>query len=396
MHASDHATFEIMRDADIATIARVMAHAFAGTRESSAQWLTAAGLEHMRVLRTPDGSTPACLMRIPMAQFYGGRSVPMVGIAGVGVAPEARGRGHAAAMMRACVQNLHDEGVALSGLYCSTQALYRRVGYEQAGLRYQIRLPISRISVPGKARNVRPLEKADEPLVRACYAAYAPRFDGALDRGAYCWGRVACFREVEHYPFGFFNVAGDLEGYVYLSQQRLPTGRHEVWLTDLAFLTPDAGRQILAFFADFEPTADTIVFHGSPAHPLLALLPQQRYSVEFKDVWMIRVTHLERALTSRGYNPGVSAAVTLDLHDDIIASHTGRWTIGVEDGRGTVARGGEGPVLSCTIRGLAAMYSGLFTPTQARMLGWCSGGDEAMHAAGAIFHGSMPWMIDQF
>ncbi|MBK9187813.1 MAG: sterol carrier protein domain-containing protein [Phycisphaerales bacterium] len=164
----------------------------------------------------------------------------------------------------------------------------------------------------------------------------------------------------------------------------------------MVFLTPDAGRQILAFFADFEPTADTIVFHGSPAHPLLSLLPQQRYSVEFKDVWMIRITHLDRALATRGYNPGVRTSVTLNVHDDVICGHEGSWMLRVEGGRAIVARGAEGPVLDCTISGLAAMYSGLFTPTQARMLGWCSGGDEAMHAAGAIFHGSMPWMIDQF
>ncbi|MBI3925782.1 MAG: GNAT family N-acetyltransferase [Armatimonadetes bacterium] len=71
-----------------------------------------------------------------MAQWFGGRAVPMTGIAGVAVAPEARARAVGRALIRETLQELHKEGVALSALYPSTLPFYRASGYELAGSRF--------------------------------------------------------------------------------------------------------------------------------------------------------------------------------------------------------------------------------------------------------------------
>lgn len=397
MNVPTRATYEIMREPDIVPVARVLSHAFASSRESVAGWLNAAGLENMRVMRAADGSTPACLLRIVMGQYFAGRSVPMTGIAGVGVAPEARGRGLAAEMMRACLREIHAEGTPLSGLFCSTQALYRKVGYEQAGLSATIRLPVSRIEVKSRERRVRLLEPGDAGSIRACYARFAGRYNGMLDRGEYSWSRVARFFEVDHVPFGFFDAAGALQGYIYLSQQKPPgPGRHDVYLSDVAFLTPDAGRQILAFLADFEPTANNVVFRGSPSHPLLALLPQQRSTIEIAETWMLRITHLERALTNRVYPAGVRAGLTLDVRDEVIPEQNGLWALDVDEGTADLRRGDGGHVLRCSIGSLAAMFAGLYPASQSSILGWCEGDAEAIRTADALFPGSMAWMTDRF
>ncbi len=52
-----------------------------------------------------------------MAHWFGGESVPTLGIAGVGVDPAARGKGLALRLMQACLRDAREAGVALSSLY---------------------------------------------------------------------------------------------------------------------------------------------------------------------------------------------------------------------------------------------------------------------------------------
>ena len=49
-----------------------------------------------------------------LGQYFGGRSVPMAGIAAVGVPPEHRGRGVAKQLMTLTLQGLRDEGPVLN------------------------------------------------------------------------------------------------------------------------------------------------------------------------------------------------------------------------------------------------------------------------------------------
>jgi len=76
-----------------------------------------------------------------MVQWWHGRSLPMAGVAGVTVAPEARGRGLGRALMTALLTEIAARGYPLSALYPSTMTIYRSVGYEAAGGMYQVSMP---------------------------------------------------------------------------------------------------------------------------------------------------------------------------------------------------------------------------------------------------------------
>ncbi len=394
--------YGVIEDSEVKGAARLLAHAFAGPLDKSEEWLRAAGVEHARVVREADGPA-ACLLRVPMGQVFGGRSVPMVGIAGVAVGPESRGKGLARRLMQECMRELAAEGAPLSGLYASTQTLYRQVGFEQAGHWFGVRLPLHRIDVRQKGRALRPLAEADMPAVEACYRAFASRFNGPLDRGTYIWKRVRVWRGEVYHAFGIDGGGGrGLDGYMYLAQQRKPeTGRHDVALTDLVFLTPEAGRQLLAFLADFATVGDDATFTAGPVHPVLTLLGQQKYEVQKRDYWMLRVLDMKGAIEGRGYPRAVSATVRVEIADDLLSANAGAWTVRVEGGRATVTRdgGGEkgapGPIL-CDIRGLAPLYSGFFTGREAALAGLVQGPDDALDAATAIFSGGTPWMTDMF
>jgi predicted acetyltransferase len=384
------------QDADIAAAAQIISLAFAGPLDSSEEWLRKAGVEHLRVLRDSAGVLLACLMRIPMGQFFGGSSMPLIGIAGVGVAPEARGRGIAGCLMAAAVQEIAAEGVPLSGLYPATLPLYRRVGYEQAGHRFEIRLPLKHIDCRDRSMPMRPIGQADRAAVQACYRAFASQFDGPLDRGAYVWNRVEQGRDVKYTGFAVIGDGGAIEGYLYLSQQRKShRGRMDITLSDVAFTTARAGRRLLAFLEDFSSIGDDVTLFGGPMHPLLALLSEQRYHVELRDHWMLRIVNLKQALQSRAFSPRIAAELHLEIEDPLIEANRGRWILSVEAGHASVQPGGRGD-LRMDIRALASLYAGYHTAEQLLLLGACEGAIAAARAAAGIFAGTTPWMSDMY
>src|SRR6188472_2646688 len=115
-----------MKKTELAQLAELLGNSFAFPAEEATPWLRGAGLEHVRVVR--DGRIVlACLLLVPMGQYFGGRSVPMFGVAGVGVSISARGRGVGRFVMTQAMRELGARGVALSTLYPSTQTLYRSV-----------------------------------------------------------------------------------------------------------------------------------------------------------------------------------------------------------------------------------------------------------------------------
>jgi predicted acetyltransferase len=402
-------------DSDIPALARLIHFAFASPVDGAAAWLRTSGVEHLRVVRAetrPDAAPIATLMRIPMGQRYGGRSVPLMGIAGVAVAPEARGGGLALGMMRTAVREIADE-MPLSALYASTQALYRQAGYEQAGHRVQTTLPLGAINVRERSGTLVPLTEAHRPSVKACYDRYAAAFDGALDRGPYVWGRVENWHGEAYEGFGVLAPGADardpgspLDGYVYFVQRRkigaAPAGKHDIGVSDLAYTTPEAGRRLLGFLADFAMVADTAVFHGAPHHPLLALMPLQVHQSFTKEAWMLRICDFKRAVEARGYCRGVRATATIGVTDDVVERNTGVWELSVAGGSAAARRVDPDPSRAPTdaahadIRGVVPMYTGLLSPAQARLAGLVRGSDAAMTVLGAVFPAGSPWTSDFF
>lgn len=393
--------FGPMREAEVSAAARIVALCFASTREECITWLGQAGHDQVRVLRESVDGAPeapvASLLRIPMGQWWGGRSVPMVGIAAVGVPPEGRGRGTAGRLMAGALREIHDEGVPLSVLYAATQPLYRRVGYEQAGYRFEIRVPVRTFDVRERSMQVREITDADQQQVVACYQKFAGAFNGPLDRGAYIWGRVRKGRGGDFTGFAAIGDGGMIEGYVFLnSVRKADRGRHEVNLSDLAFSTAKAGRRVLSLVSEYASMADDVVLFGGPMHPALFLLGEQRYRFDLRDHWMLRVVNVPRALEARGYHPGLSCSAVLEVRDSVIPENEGRWTVSIEGGIASVKRGSEGPALTVDACGLAALYSGFLSATQLRLLGRAEGNDDAARVWDGVFAGTAASMSDMF
>ena len=354
-------------------------------------WFAAAGTDQVRGLWV-DGAPVAALLRIPMGQHLGGRVLPMVGVAAVGVRLDARRRGHGSALMRAALAEMREEGAALSTLYASNMPLYRGVGYEAAGSAHQgeIRPTVIRAGMEGL--RARGLEAADLAEVEAIQAGCA--WPGALDRGPYIWSRVRARKG--KFTSGLALVAedGGIEGYLYARPESVGQARHKLVLTDVGARTPRAWRAAWAALADLGTMVEKISFVTHPADPFLLAQPHQLATVRLFECWMVRVLDAARLLEGRGYAPGSAGRVDLEV-DDPLGLCGGRFRLEVEGGRGRLRPGGEG-----TVRmgpgGLATISTGFRSPAQAALLGLVEGPPEALDLLGGLLAGSAPWMRDLF
>lgn len=395
-------TYRTMTDADAPDVMRLISTAFGVTKEQFDSWLAVARADRFRVMERAGEPAVSCLLLADLGQFFGGRLVGMEGVAGVAVAPEARGGGEGAAIMREAILEMHRRGVALSTLFPATQALYRRVGYEQAGYMNEIRITPSTIgaSREDRALPMRPVKPEDWPRIESAHREAMTPINAAIARNSYIWERVRVWRG-EPTRGWVIDVDGRIEGQISLlirtdSADRI--GRKEVFCSDVQAYTARAARRMLAFLQDLGSMVNEIAFYGGPNHPLLLLLPEQRWTRAAScELWMLRIVDVERALTERGYPQGLSARVEMEFTDELIPSNNARFTLEVEGGRGRVKRGGSGSAsLAMHIRDFAPIYTALQPPIVMHRLGKVTGDAHLCESLGAIFAGGTPSITERF
>lgn len=372
----------------------IMTWSFGIPRADLVEFYSRVGREHTRVFREA-GRVEAALTLIPMGQFFGGRSVPMSGVNLVGAAPESRGRGTATRLMNACVREMRDAGVPISTLYPAKQTLYRRAGWEIAGARWEISVPVRDLERKSRDLAVRLAEKADEPALAALYRRVAERHQGTVDRTPFMWRRITDPLKPDVKGFVVDGKDGP-EAYAYLRVSR-PEGtmRQELHATDLLAATPAGARRLLAFLGDHDSLADRAMWYGNPADPLLGHLREHVWKARMYFPWMIRILDPKAALEARGWPAGMGTEIHFELEDPVLPENTGRFVLEIAGGEARVRAGGDGRIRG-HIRGLAALYGGWQTPDTVRTLGLLDGDPAEMAKAQAAFAGPTPWMSDMF
>lgn len=393
-------TVDIPRDEDdFFRYGAIAAGVFGFAPERAQIVFDSVGRENVRVVRV-NGEIAGGMLVIPMGQFFGGRSVPMLGIALVAVAPESRASGAASTMMRAGLKEYRTRNGAISTLYPATQPVYRRAGYEQAGVHFTYSLPTAGLDVRERGLELRPVQPEDDAALRSLYLKWAANHPGNLARNDYMWRRVYELRGEKAQGFVVAR-GGEIEGYLFYFQRTAPAPAglnlpgYTMHLTDFVATTPTSARHLLTFLADHRSLVNTVYWNGGPNEPVLGLLGELTATVTLRWNWMLRVVHLEQALMARGYGPGLSAELHLNVRDDVLAENEGRWVVRVRDGAATVERGGQG-TLEIDVRGLASLYSGYATPAALVAQGYLTGPSAELLAAGSVFAGPFPWLRDQF
>ena len=380
--------------ADLAALGEMIRHAFGMAPAYLDTYMRRLGRESFRCVRA-DGQVAGGLAVYSLGQWFGGRRVPMAGLAAVAVPPEGRGRGTARALLTATLSELHAREVALSTLYPATHTLYRSVGYEQAGNRAWRRFAPSSIGLADRTLPIRPVSPLD-PQLRVLYRTWAESQQGVLDRGEPMWQRLADplldGADVQGYLAG---PEGAPEGYVLFVQRGSAIGPMEIAVRDFVALTAGAGRRLLTLLADHRSVVKEIAWPGQLNDPVLCLIPELDMRIEKPERWHLRIVHVPAALAARGYPPELDAELHLAVRDATLPANEGRFVLRVKGGRGEVTKGGRGE-LALDVRGLAPLYSSYLAPAQLAAIDMLAGAPAALATAAAIFAGPEPWMADFF
>ena len=329
-----------------------------------------------------------------MVQCWHGRLVPMAGVAGVKVAPEARGGGTGRALTAALLAEIEARGYPLSALYPATAPLYRSFGYEIAGGRYQVTLP-------GRSlRALLPPEAGpkDQDTLRRSGPADAAEISAVIER-SYSAARVS--GPVNHDLATSALLLDDEDVYSYLSDDAFVcygwSPRHEITVYFSVACTPAAIRAVWSLIASHASIAETVHAVAGPADPVGWLTAEPDARLRRIGEWMLRVVSAPAAVAARGFPAGLRVSVPLTLADPQFPANAGTWRLTVADGRGTLTRGPEdrGAALRLGPRGLAALYAGTPLATL-RMAGLASEGDPAADAALDAAFAATPYMLDHF
>ncbi|MBV6624416.1 MAG: GNAT family N-acetyltransferase [Rivularia sp. (in: Bacteria)] len=377
---------------EVQKFGKILKQCFLGDDDDEEAWAKRMGVENIRLIRQ-EKEIVGGLVVIPMGQWWGGESVAMTGIAGVGIAPESRGSGAALSLMQQTIKELYANDVPISVLYPATQRLYRKVGYEQGGSLCSWEISAQSIQFKEQPLSVKSVP-LDSEIFYELYSKQGKNINGYLNRNQTIWNRIIKPSQKEVF-YGY--ILGSLkqpEGYIIFSQRSIE-GDNVLIVVDWVTLTNAATTTFWSFLSNHRSQIDKIRWRSSAIDNLTLILPEQTAKIRSNKRWMLRIINVEKALSTRGYASTPEAELHLQIKDDLIAENNGKFILSVAKGSGNIARGGKGE-LKLDIKGLASLYGGLFSPQQLQLAGKLDGTENSLAKATQIFSGASPWMMDFF
>ena len=322
-----------------------------------------------------DDTVLAHAFLFPLEAWFGGARVRVGGIATVGVAPEARGRGLGSRL----VAHLHElslsRGDAVTALYPFRQAFYARLGYATTSS-YR-RLRIHPASIPWRPSvRARAAAGPDREALVACLEAAAARHTGMLARTTRAWeSRLAD----ELRTWLVVEGPGGVEGYVvWTLEQRAPHAETILQVRELAARTVAAERELWALVATQRDQVAAVHADVAADDPFeRALVDPDRTRFGDGDIEhtlgevasgpMLCALDAARALESRGW-PADGTLVLAVGHETLEVSARG--------GRASAVPTRTEPHIRLDLCALSAVAFGALPASHAARLGWLVARDE--------------------
>jgi predicted acetyltransferase len=336
---------------------------------------------------------------MPMGQFFGGRSVPMGGVAGVAVRPDHRGRGIAPRLLSLAVERMHEQGLVISTLHPATTRFYRGLGWEIGGEFGVRRVPCASLAAlpPGEPECLRRGRAADFDAVRECYERAAPAMNGAVDRIDARWRADQLALDRPHRYLYVYDADGRIDGYVVYEQAQ--AGRQwgfRITVHELVAADPRAAVTLWRHIGSHTAQVDTVTVLAMPLDVLTLLLPEQVVEFVGANHWMTRIVDAAGAIAARGYPPGVGAEVHVQLADRLAPWNDGRFVLRVEGGEGKLSPGGTGEV-HLSVNALASLYTGWAAARELNAAGLVHhAGEPDLAMLDAAFAGPRPYLFDMY
>jgi predicted N-acetyltransferase YhbS len=351
-------------------------------------------------------------------QWWHGRSLPMAGVGGVKVAPEARGRGVGKALMTALLGVMAERGYLVSVLYPATAHIYRSLGWELAGGRYLAEIPGRSLGslrsadplINGPAGGAGaggaadpavppvPLRRAGPDDAEAVIAALGAVHAAARDCGP-CTVEPASTRRWLAEPDLFAYLADD----GFLAYGWHGSSDRKIMVQVLQAASERTARALWGIVASHASVTEVVLAWSGPADPIAWLTSEPDVSVRREDTWMLRVLDAPAAIAGRGFPAAVNVRVRLSLADPHLPANGGPHTLTVSAGHGSLLRGETDPTpqspsappVTLGPRGFAALFAGIPMATL-RRAGLAAGGDASADAALDCAFAAQPYLLDYF
>nr|WP_233579620.1 GNAT family N-acetyltransferase [Verrucosispora sp. FIM060022] len=293
-------------------------------------------------------------------QWWTGRAVPAADVAGVAIAPEARGTGIARALLRALLRGAHERGAAVSTLFATTSAPYRALGWDVAGHLRTLDLPTTALPRhrPAPHLVVRAGTPADLPATVDLYQRVAAHRNGLLTR---THPRFAPGDELPYDGLTLVEHDDTLVGYAGWNRGRGYGPDSVLTVEDALATSADAARALIGVLASWHSVAPTVRLTPLTGDALSAHLPVERAREHERDTWMHRPVDVVRAVEARGWPAHVRGQVTFALTDELADWNTGTWQLTVADGQARLRRSSTDTDLHLTVRGFARLYTATAT-----------------------------------
>ncbi|MEV7328131.1 GNAT family N-acetyltransferase [Micromonospora sp. NPDC093244] len=293
-------------------------------------------------------------------QWWSRRTVPAADVGGVAVAPEARGRGVARAMLTALLAGAHDRGAAVSALYPTVAAPYRAFGWETAGVLRTVDLATARLPRHRSAPHltVRAGTPADLPAVADLYEQVTRHLNGMLTRRGKLFDFFAADGGLPGDGITLVEEDGHLVGYA-TWQRGSGCGADSVLTVDEALATTaEAARELVGVLARWASVAPTLRLCPLDGGAVSVQLPLEAAREHERNLWMHRPVDVARAVSARGWPDHARGVVDFGLTDPIAEWNTGTWRLAVADGAAELTRIGGEADLRLDVRGFALLYAG--------------------------------------
>jgi predicted acetyltransferase len=336
----------------------------------------------------------------PMQQWWHGRSMPMAGVAGVKVAPEERGRGVGTAMMTRLLADIAERGYPVSALYPATAPLYRSLGWEIAGGKYETAVPIRSLATLISSDAT---IKADERTGEAVRRATPDDATAIVDVESRVYATLRHCGPNTREPWELRDWLDDPDNFTYLADDgflsyQWSRGNDELALTELTAASAATATAFWQILASHASIADTVRACLAPDDPVHRLTREPDVKLRRTSGWMLRIVDAPAAIGARGYPAAVTASVGLELADPVLPANTGRWRLEVADGRGILEPADDdraAGAIRLGARGFAALFAGAGTGPL-RLAGLAAGGDPAADEALDTAFAGQAFLLDEW
>lgn len=371
--------------------------------------------EHRRVVGEDGGRLVAHAGAWSFGQWFGGGRLPCAGVAGVSVAPEARGDGVGTALVTHLLRTVRDQGDVVATLYPMNHRFYRSLGFGPSSVRRRDRVPTRELARtrppngpgagagPAGPVTLRPATLDDVPAMEAVIVRRARAGNGLLDHESRHAARLAGGASGSTYAWVAVDATGTVAGF--LASEHLPAVEpgelFSVSVTDLAADDVAVEAELWRLVGADHPGARTVEA-ALPAGSLPRLAGEREITPVSDFTLMSRLLDVEGALLARGWPPGSDGELLFDVVDPLFADNAGPLRLTVRSGVAEVARGGAGPgratdPVTVDIATLSSLVTGYLDPVTAARAGLLPGASpDDLTTMRRLLAGPAPHTVELF